>query len=399
MTSPVPAGLLPRVVWALIVALGLSDQVRADDVAVAELLRTVAGQNGPVSAEARRDALDQLERLSLDTRAALAAGVLAEPRDAELRAAALRLLQPLAGAREVPLSLQLVAEGLPEEGLEPPLADPFVRFVASVHARDRDGTRALVAAVPSQTLAVQALIVEGIAEYVHERTASALGDLLSESVELRVALLVPLAKLIRRLPDSGFEQIYREVRSGLDAEDAPTRREAALAVGWLRDDRSLPHLTELLADPEVAPRNAALWSLRRISGLKLRGSKELWRRWLHDAEGWWLHRSEECFAILRTGTPPQVLLALQEIGRQNMGRERVIRELEAVLGMDSAEVVATACAVLQRLEDTAAVPMLSRVLLRNDPAVTAPAHRALVKLTGAQLPPDYSAWRSWMQDR
>ncbi|MBI1382678.1 MAG: hypothetical protein GC161_16505 [Planctomycetaceae bacterium] len=388
-----------RLAWSFLALLCLVGRGRADDVTSAELLRTVAGRGGPVSAEEHRDALHRLEQLPVDARAALAAGVLLEPRDAELRAAALRLLQPVAGAREVPLGVRLVVDGLPEEGLEPPLVEPFVRLVASVHARDRDGTRALVNAVPEQPLVVQALIVEGIAEYVHQRTAEALGDLLMVSRELRVALLVPLAKLIRRLPDGSYDRILREMRGGLDAEDAPTRREAALAVGWLRDDRSLARLTELLDDPEVAPRNAALWSLRRISGLQLRGSKELWRRWLHDSEDWWLHRSETCFAVLRTGKPPEVLQALQEIGRQNIGRERVIRELEAVLGMDSAEVVATACAVLERLEDTAAVPMLSRVLLRSDPTVATPAHRALVKLTGAHLPPDYSAWRSWMQDR
>ena len=399
MTSRAQMGRFRRVACALLAALCLTGQGRADDVSAAELLRTVAGLNGPTSAEVRRNALAQLDQLTLDARNTLAAAVLAQPRDADLRAAAVSLLQPVAQAQQVPLALKLIGEGLPEEGPEPTLAHAFVRLVASVHARDRDGTRALVAAVPSQTLPVQALMVEGIAEYTHERTASALGDLLGVSVELRVALLVPLAKLIRRIPDAGFEQVLRDVRSGLDAEDAPTRREAALAVGWLRDDRSLARLVELLDDSESAPRTAAHWSLRRISGLKLRGTQSLWRRWLHDSEGWWLNRSETCFAILRSGQPPEVLAALQEIGRQNLGRERIVRELEAVLGMESAEVVSTACAVLERLEDTAAVPMLARVLLREDPRVTGPAHRALQKLTGVQLPPEYSAWRSWMQDR
>lgn len=385
-------------VWLLAVTLAHAVPAHGDDVRAIELLRLSAGLDGPISAEARRDVLEQLAGLDLGVRTSVATGLLAEPRDGDLRAAALDLLQPLARGEEVSLAVRLIADGMPEAGPEPKVAQSFVRLAAAVHARDRDGTLALVRALPSQNIAVQALIVEGIAEYTHERTAEALGDLLMVSRELRVALLVPLAKLIRRLPGGGFDPILREVRSSLDSEDAPTRREAALAVGWLRDDRSLTRLTELLADPEVAPRNAALWSLRRISGLKLRGSKDVWRRWLHEAEGWWLHRSEDCFAILRTGAPPEVLLALQEVGRQNIGRERVIRELEAVLGMDSAEVVATACAVLERLEDTAAVPMLSRVLLRNDPATAAPAHRALVRLTGARLPPDYSAWRSWMQD-
>lgn len=382
----------------LLAALGLAGFARADEVSAAELLRTVAGLNGPTSAEERRDTLAQLERLTLDARSTLVVGVLAQPRDERLRAAAVDLLQPLAQARQVPLALDLIGDGLPEEGPEPALADAFLRLVASVHARDRDGTRALVSSVPGQTLAVQALIVEGIAEYTHERTASALGDLLSVSVELRVALLVPLAKLIRRLPDTGFEQVLREMRSGLDARDAPTRREAALAVGWLRDDRSLGRLVELLEDPESAPRAAAHWSLRRISGRKLRATKDLWGRWLHESNGWWLNRSEACFAILRTGQPPEVLAALREIGSQNIGRERIIRELEAVLWMDSTEVVSTACAVLERLKDTAAVPMLARLLLREDPRVTAPVHRALQKLTGVQLPPEYSAWRSWMQN-
>ncbi len=370
----------------------------SDELRALELLHTAAGIGDDDSPARRTEALEALHALPQDVRLDVAVLLAAQERDGKVRAIALEMLRPSARPHEVPVAFDLVIGGLPENGVEAEFASAFVAFVADVHSRTREGTHAILVRIRTAPTEVQALVIEGLREYVHVRTAAALGELMFLSAEIRRALLVPLAKLYLRLPQGPTDTLLRDIRDGLASTDLAVRRESCLALGWLRDDRSVPGLIATLKDREVAPRAAALWALRRISGLSLRNEPEAWLHWLARSEAWWDERAEVCFEVLRRGGPPEVLSALQEIGAQSLNRGRIAREVEAALGIEHPGVVRTACAILERLEDPTAIPALTRLLLVAEPQSVAYAHRALVRLSGVDLPPVYSAWRTWLQE-
>lgn len=75
------------------------------------------------------------------------------------------------------------------------------------------------------------------------------------------------------------DELLPKLQDLLYRDDPALRREAALALGRLRDFPSTVYLVDLLSDENRGVRENALWALRNISGLNFPADPDRWSQW------------------------------------------------------------------------------------------------------------------------
>ena len=107
-------------------------------------------------------------------------------------------------------------------------------------------------------------------------------------------LVVPEGKTLRwdRLRPGVFavgqlrlKDLRGRVETIMQRADPFVRREAARALGALRDRASIPVLVEQLRDPVPEVRDEALRSLKALTGFRHKETYEQWSRWLAQERG------------------------------------------------------------------------------------------------------------------
>lgn len=220
-----------------------------------------------------------------------------------------------------------------------------------------------------------------------------LADLLGFRPELDPTLLSLVTKAANATPALHDEAILEKVRGSLLDSDPQVLRQAAMAVAALGDFGAVAELTDLLASDQEVVRQSAHYALREITGLGLPAEPGGWSAWLESEHRWYEEEAPADLARLAGRRAPEIAEALGRLAKHRFERHRTSLEVARVLENEDPNLRVRACAALRQLGSRLPVPGLIEAL-DDEEEVAAEAHRALVALTGKDLPLDPEAWRT-----
>lgn len=355
-----------------------------------------------LGAEAARECLDAILRDELEAspaakRAALAvlAGHAAAARVAILplldagaspgvRARGLEVLASAGTLEDLELALSLAATFPLVPGPDgDPCADPDVvdrlrASAAALFAREPDGLVHARSSIERCPAAWAPALVAALGESRTPQGLALLVELLSSGTSNASDAVAAIATAAQGLAPPFDPNVGDAVRWTLERETPGTFRQAVICVGWLEDERSAALLLGHLEHPSAGVRADALWSLRRITGTRLEGDPERWRRWLDAEERWRAEQLPALLSELETGQPAELAKALNEILRHSFPRHEIARELASRLERLDGAAFTAACDALAVLGSRAAVP----ALLELRAGATGPRVAALERCLG-----------------
>jgi hypothetical protein len=155
---------------------------------------------------------------------------------------------------------------------------------------------------------------------------------------------------IGQMPGSGAaEDIVPRLKPYLESADYDTRRETVTALGVFRDVESVKILVDLLADDESGIRGNAHWALKSISGLDFPQDRTRWKLWYDEEVTWWENEGKYFLELFEEGTPEEILVAIRELSRRGLFRDKLMGPLRALLDHEDQAVRAAAHAALVSL--------------------------------------------------
>lgn len=160
------------------------------------------------------------------------------------------------------------------------------------------------------------------------------------------------------------------------------------AIGALDDGSHAQVLIDALEDDEPEVREAAAWALRRTTGFGYPATPEPWRAWLSDELRWNEVERERARAELESKDPSRVVAALRAYAGRRAWRESLAEDVAIVLQRDEPGLQLAACEVLQGLNAHSAIRPMASLLEAPEKGVRDAAHRALVSISGLELPQD-----------
>ncbi len=190
------------------------------------------------------------------------------------------------------------------------------------------------------------------------------------------------------------ERLAAEVRELLADERSDVLADATLLAGRLEDSLATERLIALLGNESAGVRANAVWSLQQISGLRFREESVRWTRWLADETSWWRNAADAELRALHGADTARTRVAILEIGRHRLHRDRLAAALVSALDHEDPTVVQLACAQLQSLRSRVGLPALVSLLEHAQQSVRWSAWTSLRTLTGKNLPEDAGAWRA-----
>jgi len=293
------------------------------------------------------------------------------------RAAALRLLEPVARAEDLALALELSSESIGEPAgtsLRRPLHELALRVVA-------DDPAALVL-IPRHVAqpdgSAHSLLVRAIGAEADEAGWDALVALIGVDDALDRATLLSVAELARRHPGTAPPDLGAQVSTYLAEDDSTLVRHALTALGALDHQDAIEPLIELLESEAPAIAQAAHGALKDLTGLGLPASAPRWELWLAEEQRWWRAEAPRLIAQLTGGE--------QSESRHRLRRDELAAELVRVVEGGSPLLRREACDALGALGAKSAVPALRQLALDTDPEsrLHASAVRALARI-GVEL--------------
>lgn len=312
----------------------------------------------------------------------------------DTRAAALLLLGEIASGDELARLLHVVAPQLTEIGGDEELENALVDALGSVARRDASlwpNARRLASA---QAPALRAALLRAAGACASAAAADFLTESFDALPEQRVELLMQVGVAAPRLARPLDERLAAEVRELLAEERSDVLADAALLAGRLEDSLAAERLIALLGNESAGVRANAVWSLQQISGLRLRDDTVRWTRWLADENAWWRNAADAELRALHGMDTPRARVAILEIGRHRLHRDRLAAALVSALDHEDPTVVQLACAQLQTLRSRVGLPALVALLEHPTQSVRWSAWTSLRALTGKNLPEDAGAWRA-----
>jgi hypothetical protein len=278
--------------------------------------------------------------------------------------------------------------------LDPRIAEAFEVGVADLVEHHPDVHAAMRARWRSWPHELLAPTLRGVGRARDPRGLPFLGDVMAWYDDLAILCMSQLRLLGPSSSADVNAQIGATVRQFLDPDDPRFCQAAALALGDLEDTTSIPELIDLLASGIDGLAENALWSLRRISGLRLNDRAELWRAWYSQEKAWFENDAPRLFQRLSSPRDQDVAAAIREIGKHRLYRDALAREIVTVLEHDESRFRARACRALALLRSQGAIPDLIEALDDADEEVFLEAHAALIQLVGRDLGRDPDDWRS-----
>lgn len=210
---------------------------------------------------------------------------------------------------------------------------------------------------------------------------------------LESSVVPSLAQLASMAPPRLRERPVTKLRDCLSRTDEADVCAAVLGLGVLRDEGSVPALIALADGQAEAPRDAAFWALRKISGLELRSWAHRWKIWYGDERKWSEEHAEESAAALASGRPDRIVAALAAVRGRTLGRAEWAKRLSPLLESPSAEIRMLTCDAMQALASDAAVPALAKAMHSDDAQLAAAATGAIQAITGRPAAELVAAWR------
>ena len=239
------------------------------------------------------------------------------------------------------------------------------------------------------------------------RTAALLGtapaaDLVANVIEgdpeNSLHALAEVPRIARAASPEAKERLTRFAAEKITDTWYAGRGEAARALGHLRAEGSVPALFDLLAGENDAEREAALWSLRTITGLGFDAHPAAWRFWYEEESSWVRTDGVHAEERLADRDPAVATEWLRKIGTLHLGRERWAVRAAAALRHPLPIVRAAACRTLRDLGSPEVAGRLADALEDSAQEVRDAALEALRALTGIDLPADSIRWRQRLAD-
>ncbi len=221
-----------------------------------------------------------------------------------------------------------------------------------------------------------------------------LADLFGQRAALDDLLLEELLRIVPNVRAPGDEAVSWPLRRLLASRDEGQVQSAALALGHLGDEASIPTLITLLEGESRGVRSRAHRALVRISGLSLPAERHRWSAWYEGEVAWFEERGAATRAALSSQHEEEVLRAIRDCARHRLHRHDTAAVLETLLADPSPTVRALTCRGLAQLGSTGSLEALVGALEDVDPAVTRSAWAALRELTGEDGPVDAAFWRT-----
>lgn len=205
---------------------------------------------------------------------------------------------------------------------------------------------------------------------------------------------IGLIALIGRSGDPIYDRrVAGWLAENLDPERSEWTRASLRALGALDDGPQVPALLSQLDSPHPGLREAALDSLRQVSGLQLRDSEAAWREW-YAAECAWLASGQPAAELaLRSNKDAKVAEALDQYAAHRLFREDRVPAVLEVLESGTPAMRTLCCAALARLGSQRALPALIERISDDDQVVAQAAWSAACELSGQILPRSSSSAR------
>lgn len=304
------------------------------------------------------------------------------------RRTALVVGRAVADSRDFARLVSLAAPA-PNEALDEALARQFELNLQAMFRRDPTALPAVLAMrnlVPAPLLAS---LAQALGASRDERAYAGLVLIWDREPELAPLIFAQVRQLPAPRDEVTTEEFANRLRRALDRLDpgSPVHVQALVfALGQLEDWRSVELLVPLLEHPARGVRDAALWSLRRISGYEFSMDPEHWRTWSEAELEWYAATSEALVERLASGDTARASIALREIVGHRLFRHPMVAALSALLDSGDGKARVAACQALEQLGSQRAQRALLERLEDRDKSVRDAAWQALVTLAGRDLP-------------
>ena len=296
------------------------------------LVALLAGttEAGTLAPRARALVLRASEHVGHDAVVALlrpAAGRASWSLAAAERGAALALLERNARREDLALALDL-AGGTSDAPADKLLGDALFRVAASVLRADPVALGVLARLAVTARAPAAVYLVRAIGTCAEELgpdrdPLGVLSTVLGYDPGLDRCVLGEIGRVTLALPGTAPADLCARISSYLDDADAELVREAVQALGRLDAHDALPTLVGMLDDDRATVREATLWALRAMTGLRLGADTARWRAWLDEETAWWDGEAAALLSALRTRDEARVRHALHELRKHRVHRDRI----------------------------------------------------------------------------
>lgn len=308
--------------------------------------------------------------------------------DIDARRAVLVLARAAADSRDLAWLVQLAAP-LPDAEQDPSLERAFEQNLLAMFRGD---LRALPAVVATRNLipdSLQAAYTRALGGSRDERAVIGLRHAWDRGTAGEALVLAQIRLLPTPRDGAEVEELASRLRHALDRIDpgSSARLQALVfALGHLEDWHSAALLVPLLEHGDRGVRDAALWSLRRISGANFAADPAQWRDWCKAELAWYQGRAEKLVQQLASGEAKRASLALRELVGHRLFRHPLVAMLDVLLASEDKRARVAACQTLAQLGSQRAQRTLLERLDDRDRSVRDAAWQALVTLAGRELP-------------
>jgi len=258
----------------------------------------------------------------------------------------------------------------------------------------RDSRAAMLVALGKADCQVQCHLAKAVCRARPPWAASFLGEILkSPRCEDRTRRAVLREMRRSRLFATG---IIDNLEAYLASRNCAVAVEATGIVGQFGLDEYCAKLVELLEHDDECVRQAALKSLREVSGRELSGDAQSWTDWISRQEELDRLDGQKCLQDLCSQNVARVVSAARKLSFSRLGRKQTAPALAALLSDGSVQVRRTASRALAQLNSFHAAPGLVEALSDEDSEVRSCAHKGLVRLSGLKMPAKVEAWKRWL---
>ena len=314
--------------------------------------------------------------------------------------------EPVVLAGDVPVALG--SEGVP--ALPPPAprertkvpefepapvdesADVFFQEVVSLLERGKSGYAELPA-LWNRAPRHRASLVRAVGQAGEIEGLRFLKGVFGQDEAVQAVLLMEIARLAPVADADLARDLAEPIRWQLRSGETKLVQTAAMAVGRLGDEESIPLLITLLEEGSGGMRVHATRALEAITGVSLRDDPVRWSAWYERENLWFEENVDELFEQLDSQHEEVIFGAVRGLAKMRLHRDETAARLLALLDHDSPSVRRIACQALGQLGSRAAVPPLIDLLVDDDEGVAQSAWVALRWLTGLELPMDHAVWR------
>jgi HEAT repeat protein len=227
--------------------------------------------------------------------------------------------------------------------------------------------------------------------------------LAANALEIKPEFLPLVAAQIQRIGRSPQAEVNidlaEDLRRELDGKAPQLQATILQALAALEDPLALPSFVEGLGSSEIGVRAAALWSLERVSALRLGSSPEGWERWLRAETEWFDKEYPRLLTELKAYEPSRTAAAIRDLAPHRAHRNEIAVEIATVLQHPKPSLRALACRALGELGSVDALPSLVPLLHDDDPEVVTAAREALCKITHRTYESTSPEWEALVADR